>query len=144
VLIDRSGIARLIPHANRMCLLDGVLSWDGARLSCTTGTHRAVDNPLRRNGRLGVLCGVEYAAQAMALHGALSLDTRPVRGGYLASVRALICHVDRLDLVTGSLLIEIERLQGDSERAIYRFGVHGDGQVALTGRAAVVMEDLAA
>jgi predicted hotdog family 3-hydroxylacyl-ACP dehydratase len=56
----------------------------------------------------------------------------------------LVCYVDRLDLVAGSLLIEIERLQGDNARAIYSFGVHGTGQVVLTGRAAVVLENLAA
>ena len=34
------------------------------------------DHPLRAHGRLGVACGVELAAQAMAVHGALS-PTRP-------------------------------------------------------------------
>lgn len=144
MLIDRTGIARLIPHAQRMCLLDGVLSWDEVRLRCTTSTHREADNPLRRNGRLGVLCGVEYAAQAMALHGALAADAGRSRAGYLASVRAAVCHVDRLDQVAGPLSVVIECLHGDSERRIYSFAVSGDGHVLLTGRAAVVLGDLAA
>jgi len=144
MLIDRTGIAKLIPHAQRMCLLDGVLSWDGVRLRCTTRTHLEADNPLRRNGRLGVLCGVEYAAQAMALHGALAAGAGWSRGGYLASVRALVCHVDRLDLTAGSLSVDVQRSHGDGERAIYSFAVNGDGRSLLTGRAAVVLGDLAA
>jgi predicted hotdog family 3-hydroxylacyl-ACP dehydratase len=144
MLIDRSGIAKLIPHAQQMCLLHGVLSWDGTRMSCTTNTHRAAHNPLRRNGRLGVLCGVEYAAQAMALHSVLAADAGPARAGYLASVRALVSHVDRLDLVAGYLLIEIERLHGDGERAIYGFSLRDDSDVLLSGRAAVVLGNVAA
>jgi predicted hotdog family 3-hydroxylacyl-ACP dehydratase len=144
MLIDRYSIAGLIPHAQQMCLLDGVLSWDGTRMRCTTNTHRAANNPLRRNGRLGILCGVEYAAQAMALHSVLAADAGPARFGYLASVRALVCHVVRLDLVAGSLTIEIERLHGDGERAIYGFSVHDDGHILLSGRAAVVSGNVAA
>ena len=144
MLIDKSGIAGMIPHAQQMCLLDGVLGWDGTRMSCTTDTHRAVDNPLRRNGRLGVLCGVEYAAQAMALHSVLAADAGRSRAGYLASIRALVCYVDRLDLVAESLSIEIERLNGDGERAIYGFSLRDDSQVLLSGRAAVALGNIAA
>jgi predicted hotdog family 3-hydroxylacyl-ACP dehydratase len=54
-----------------MCLLDEVTGWDTERISCRTSTHRAADNPLRAHGQLGIACGIEYAAQAMAAHGAL-------------------------------------------------------------------------
>ena len=73
-----------------MCLLEGVVSWDDGRIECVTATHRHAANPLRRDGRLGILCGVEYAAQAMALHAALTGGgaTAAPRRGYLASLRA--------------------------------------------------------
>jgi predicted hotdog family 3-hydroxylacyl-ACP dehydratase len=141
VLIDKPGIARLIPHAGDMCLLDGVLSWDALKIQCVTATHRRAGNPLRRDGRIGILCGVEYAAQAMALHAALAggdPDT-PTRG-YLASLRAVACHADRLDLVPGTLIVDAERLHGEAGRAIYGFALHGDGRLLLDGRAAVVLE----
>ena len=41
-------------------------------IECTASTHRAPGNPLAANGRLEAVCGVEYASQAMALHGALA------------------------------------------------------------------------
>jgi predicted hotdog family 3-hydroxylacyl-ACP dehydratase len=141
VLIDKTEITRLIPHSGAMCLLDGVLGWDVTRIQCQAATHRSAINPLRRAGRLGILCGVEYAAQAMALHAALAGDAtgRP-RRGYLASLRALSCHHDRLDLLPGALLIEVERLHGDVDRVIYSFAVRHEDQVLLDGRAAVVLE----
>jgi len=69
--LNRQWIERHIPHAGRMCLLDEVLAWDANRIVCRSSTHRHVDNPLRVNGTLGAACGIEYAAQAMAVHGAL-------------------------------------------------------------------------
>jgi predicted hotdog family 3-hydroxylacyl-ACP dehydratase len=140
MLIDKSGIARLIPHAGAMCLLDGVLEWDEVRIRCSTASHLAADNPLRRDGRIGILCGVEYAAQAMALHGSLSASgSVAARAGYLASLRAVRCHVDRLDLPRGPLIVGAERVHGDSGRAIYGFSLHHEDRVLLEGRAAVVL-----
>ena len=68
MLIDKAAIARLIPHAGAMGLLDGVLSWDNEHIRCITTTHGAPDNPLRHRGRLGILCGVEYAARSPIHH----------------------------------------------------------------------------
>jgi predicted hotdog family 3-hydroxylacyl-ACP dehydratase len=142
VLIDKAGIARLIPHAGTMCLLDGVVSWDEARIRCAAASHLAHDNPLRREDRLATLCGVEYAAQAMALHGALAvggLESVRARGGYLASLRAVTCYAKRLDLLPGILIVEAERLHGDSERAIYRFALRHEDRIVLGGQAAVAL-----
>ena len=146
MLIDTSGIARLIPHAGEMCLLDGVQSWDERRIQCATDSHRARGNPLRRNGRLGILCGVEYAAQAMALHGVLAADgsvAARARAGYLASLRALTCHDDRLDQLPGTLVVQAERLHGDADRAIYGFRLSHESRILLEGRAAVVLAEIA-
>ncbi len=141
MLIDKSQIARLIPHAGAMCLLDRVESWDQLRIQCTTATHRAAGNPLRRAGRLNILCGVEYAAQAMALHAALA-DAEPAasRHGYMASLRAVSCHQDRLDLIPGTLFVEAERLHGEAGRMIYGFSLRDETRVLLNGRAAVALE----
>jgi predicted hotdog family 3-hydroxylacyl-ACP dehydratase len=140
VLIDKPGIARLIPHAGAMCLLDGVLSWDVTQIRCATESHLGLDNPLRRDGQLGALCGVEYAAQAMAVHGALAAGgSGPPRGGFLASLRAVTVHADRLDLLPGTLTVEAEQLHGDSARAIYGFTLRHSDRILLSGRAAVAL-----
>ncbi|WP_428490362.1 hypothetical protein [Rhodopila sp.] len=141
MLIDKPDIARLIPHAGSMCLLDGVLSWDATRITCVSTTHSWLGNPMRRDGGIGILCGVEYAAQAMALHAALAGGAGAMpRRGYLASLRSVCCHTDRLDTVPGGLDVDAERLFGEGDRVIYGFGVRHDGGLLLSGQAAVVLE----
>jgi predicted hotdog family 3-hydroxylacyl-ACP dehydratase len=140
VLIGKAEIARLIPHAGEMCLLDGVMQWDAAAIACVASSHHAPNNPLRRAGRLGIMCGVEYAAQAMALHAALTGGDRGrPRGGYLAGLRGVCCHVDRLDLVAGPLAIDATLVFGDGERAIYSFFVRHEARRLIEGRASVVL-----
>jgi predicted hotdog family 3-hydroxylacyl-ACP dehydratase len=144
VLIDKIGIARLLPHAGDMVLLEGVLSWGEAQIQCVTATHRWIGNPLRRDCRIGILCGVEYAAQAIALHAALVGEkTAPPRRGYLASLRGVSCHTDRLDLIAGTLLVEAEQRHGESNGAIYDFAVRDADRILLDGRACVVLEPAA-
>lgn len=139
--VTREGIAALIPHAGAMCLLDGVTGWDEQRIRCVSRTHLDAANPLRSRGRLPAVCGIEYAAQAMAVHGGLAGRTqgRP-RRGFLASVRDVDCRRDRLDDLDGELVVEAERLMGDEARVIYQFSVSVGTVAVLTGRAAVVLQ----
>lgn len=141
MLIDRAWISARIPHQGAMCLLDGVTEWDAQRVVCGASSHRDADNPLRSHGRLAAACGIEYAAQAMAVHGALLAQTqeRP-RAGFLVSVRNTTLHVGKLDDVTGDLRIEAERFSGDGNNILYQFAVIGDGRLLLEGRAAVVVD----
>lgn len=115
-----------------MCLLDEVVSWDSKQITCRTSTHRAADNPLRSQGRLGAACGIEYAAQSMAVHGALvaSRTGATAPQGLLASVRGVRMHVDRLDDIDADLVTIVERVAGDDQTAIYEFSVHADRRVA--------------
>lgn len=141
--LDRDWIAHHIPHSGRMCLLDSVLDWDAARLRCLATSHLDPDNPLRSGGRLSVICGIEYAAQATAVHGALraSEGEGASRRGFLASVRQVEFKVSRLDTLDGSLVVEAERLTGDGNDALYRFRLQAaDGRELLTGRLAVRLD----
>jgi len=141
VLIGREAIAGLIPHAGAMRLLDGVLFWDADRIECMSRTHRDPHNPLRSQGQLPALCGIEYAAQAMAIHGRLagSLESAP-RAGYLASLREVVCRASRLDDLEGDLVARAERLMGEASRVIYHFEVRVGETDVLRGRAAVVLD----
>jgi predicted hotdog family 3-hydroxylacyl-ACP dehydratase len=138
--LDCAGIAALIPHEGAMCLLDGVLAWDRTCITCLASSHRATDNPLAAKGRLDAVCGVEYAAQAMAVHGGLAANGRRPAAGYLASLRDVIFCVDRLDVLEGDLLITAELLIADAGRVIYRFSLTSDGVPVISGRAAVVID----
>jgi predicted hotdog family 3-hydroxylacyl-ACP dehydratase len=139
--LDRTWIASRIPHRDRMCLLDRVLEWDDAHVVCRATSHRDIDNPLRAHGRLGAACGIEYAAQAMAVHGALLVgDGLPPRMGYLTSVREVELRVPRLDQVAADLDVEAQRLSGDENNIAYRFFVRAGQQELLCGRAIVVLD----
>lgn len=139
--LDRSWIAARIPHSGAMCLLDTVVAWDDAHIHCAATSHHDPANPLRSHGQLAAVCGIEYAAQAMAVHGALcdAEQARP-RAGFLASVRSVEAHVPRLDTIDAPLDIEAERIGGDGNNVLYRFTVRSGARTLLTGRAAVVLD----
>lgn len=146
VSLNRDAIAARIPHHGTMCLLDSVESWNSKNICCQARSHMDPSNPLRSHGRLGAACGVEYAAQAMAVHGTLvgeSGDSGTLaapRAGYLASVRGVTLFVDRLDTIDAPLTVSAERVTGDDNTVLYSFTVQAGGQTLLSGRAIVVLD----
>ena len=143
--LDHAWIAAHIPHASAMCVLDSVDAWDAERIRCTATRHRDPHNPLRAHGRLASVCGIEYAAQAMAVHGALlgAPEARP-RVGYLASVRNVDAFVDRLDTFEAPLIVDAQRVSGDGRSVLYDFALRCGERVLLSGRAAVMLDASAA
>ena len=139
MLLDRRWIEDHIPHKHSMCLLDEVLSWDLTQTECRSSTHRSPDNPLRAHGRLGAACGIEYAAQTMAVHGALvaSASGGVAPPGFLASVRGVRLNIDRLDVFEADLITVVKRVAGDEHTALYEFSVSADDVVLVMGRAAI-------
>lgn len=140
-MLDHAWIAARIPHQGDMCLLERVEDWSPAGLRATATSHRNLANPLRAADRLGIATGIEYAAQAMAVHGALVADAneRP-RQGYLASVRGVELHADRLDDVAEDLDIRVDRLSGDDNNVLYQFTVRAGERLLLEGRGAVILD----
>jgi predicted hotdog family 3-hydroxylacyl-ACP dehydratase len=154
--LDRAWILGVIPHQGRMCLLDEVLDWSSDRIRCRSATHRQADHPLRAHGRLGIACGIEYAAQAMAVHGALLAGAGPVAtpaagspavrspprppAGFLASARGVRLHAVRLDDVPGDLICDAARIAGNGGSALYEFELRSAAALLLSGRATVVLD----
>jgi predicted hotdog family 3-hydroxylacyl-ACP dehydratase len=141
VPIGRPEIARLLPHAGAMCLLDSVLMWNSTKIVCMASSHRDRDHPLANRGRLDSVCGIEYAAQAMAVHGGLVATggTLP-RAGLLASVREVACQVARFDLLRDDLEVSATKLAGDAAGALYAFAIRCGADMIMNGRAAVVID----
>ena len=141
-VLDHAWIAGHIPHQGRMCLLDWVESWSEHGIQCRANSHRASDNPLRAHGRLGAACAIEYAAQAMAAHGALLAppDSASARVGYLVSVRGARLHVSRLDDIAADLRIEATCITHNENHILYQFSVSAAGRLLVDGRAAVVLD----
>ena len=160
--LDHAGIAARVPHSGSMCLLDRLRSWSTGHIECSAVNHREVANPLRTPEGLLSVNGIEYAAQAMALHASLNASmsaslsaslsapaAAPAGGasapvpGFLASVRAVRLLVPRLDEVAGELQVLATRLAGDARQALYSFALHDDqGRLLMDGRATVILNAL--
>ena len=139
--LDHAEIAALIPHAGNMCLLDSMQRVSQTDIVCSALSHKSPDNPLRSHGRLGAAVAVEYAAQAMALHGSiLNADLGvPPKGGRLINVRQLILHCTRFDELASPLTVHATRLMGDAANVIYSFEVSAADEMIATGRAGVML-----
>jgi predicted hotdog family 3-hydroxylacyl-ACP dehydratase len=129
-----------------MCLLDEVIEWDARHIRCRSGTHRSSDHPLRSHDRLGIACGIEYAAQAMAVHGALvngalggGAQSRPA-AGFLAALRDVRLQVLRLDDIATDLVCDATQVAGDAATALYEFELWSDARQLLSGRATVMLD----
>ena len=140
--LDHAWIAAHIPHHGTMCLLNSVRAWDPVKIQCDSISHRDLANPLRAHGRLGAACGIEYAAQAMAIHGALLAgpDLSCPRVGYLVSVRSATLHTARLDDIADDLMIEASCVTASANNILYEFNISAAGHLLLAGRAAVVLD----
>jgi predicted hotdog family 3-hydroxylacyl-ACP dehydratase len=134
-------IARLLPHSGNMVLLDAVLEHGDRTIHCLAQRHHAADNPLRMDGRLPAWCGLEYAAQAMAVHQGLCAgsDAPPARG-FLAVARDVTLTPADLDGLPGELHIHAEKLIAEGGRSLYQFHLSSQGQTLLSGRVAVVLQ----
>ncbi len=139
--LDRDGIAARIPHSGSMCLLDALLQWSPEQALCRATGHRDANHPLRSPGGLLSPVAIEYASQAMALHGALTAAPGSVpSAGFLAAARGVNLHVARLDDVPGPLLVSVTRLAGAEAQALYQFELRDEtGRLLVDGRATVVL-----
>ena len=128
----------LLPHGGAMMLLDRVLSWDRAGILCSVVSHLDPRNPLRRDGMLPAVCGVEFALQAAAVHGA-------IRGGgggaraYVAVLRDVAWMVERLDdPALGELQAAAKLVSEESSGSIYDLELSAaSGQTLVQGRAVI-------
>lgn len=142
--LDHAGIAARVPHSGSMCLLSHLVGWTPERIACRATSHRDAANPLRVAGALPAVTAIEYASQAMALHGTLSATpgSEPVPG-FLAAVRGVRQHVARLDDLAGEMSVTATKLLGDARQAQYQFQLADDaGRVLVEGRATVILNAL--
>lgn len=134
------GIERLLPHVGAMRMIDAVVRWSDDDIECLAESHRNPANPLWIDDRLPAACGLEYGAQAMAIHGALvaGREDKP-RVGLLVAAHDLLWRVTRLDTVAGALTIRARRLLGSPQQVAYEFDVLDGARSLVSGRASVML-----
>ncbi len=132
----------MLPHRGAMCLLDSVERWDDNRILCRATSHLSPDNPLRREGCLDAMVGVEYASQAVALHGALKSAATEggARVGYLGTVSNLALGCERIDTCSDPLEIEAIQLMENRDACMYSFSVRAAGDELLSGKVMIAFQ----
>ncbi len=137
--IGRERIAELLPHGPDMVLIDQVLDYDDQSIHCETASHRTRDNPLRRHGRVPAMAAVEYAAQAAALHGALTRARHPGAGAVLGGARDVQLLVSDLASLEKPLSVRVTLLLAQDNGAVYCFEIAPQsGAVIAEGRFTVM------
>jgi len=140
-------ICDLIPHADDMCLLDTIVSWDKSQLVAETLSHTKTNNPLRCGDSLNSIHGIEYAAQAMAVHSALlkiekNSQDKTKKGGYIATVRNVQIQSEYLYSPSSGLLpliISVQVLIQDKQGYTYQFSVTQNNQHLLSGKITIFL-----
>ncbi|MGI9492994.1 MAG: hypothetical protein ACR2QF_11410 [Geminicoccaceae bacterium] len=134
MLLTREQLEPLVPHAEAMLMIDGVTAYDDQRLCCVSLRHQAADNPLRRDGRLSAHHGIEFAAQAAAVHGGLiDQDNRaPLRA--LAAVRKASFSRPWLDDLADRLEINADLIMVDRQAAVYQASLSHQGEIIASMR----------
>lgn len=142
ITLDQAAIRRILPHQGPMCVLDAVTGCDAQQIVCRVTGHRDPLHPMRGPRGLGSACGIEFAAQAMALHAALTMAGAgggPLPAGRLASVRDVAFDADRLDDIDDDLQVRATLLSGDPRSAMYTFEITAAGRRLVSGRASVLI-----
>jgi predicted hotdog family 3-hydroxylacyl-ACP dehydratase len=139
-----TALEHLLPHAGRMRVIAAVRRWDATSIECVAADHRDAANPLRIGATLPAVCGLEYGAQAMAIHGALVAGrTAKPRVGLLVAAHELRWSVPRLDTIAEELTVRAARLLGSERQVAYEFEVTAGGRALVSGRAGVMLEAVA-
>ncbi|SSC07334.1 3-hydroxylacyl-ACP dehydratase [bacterium endosymbiont of Bathymodiolus sp. 5 South] len=134
-------LCHLIPHSEKMCLLDTVKQWNSDSIVCITQTHQKNDNPLRNNGSLPVSALIEYGAQAMAVHGALIAKylTEQMQEGYLAALKNVNFYQNfDINNIASPLIVKATRKFASQGNMIYEFSVASEDTDLISGRATIV------
>jgi len=120
-----------------MCLLDSVAEYDDRRIVRGAVSQSDPSNPLRGADGLAAIHALEYAAQGMALHGALTGEL--ACGFVLAAVHDVEMRVPWLHDIVETMEIEAAVVTQHKEVAMYRFAVSAGGSVLVAGRLTVAL-----
>lgn len=134
-------IEQCLPHAGKMSLLNKVCHADRSHLAATAISHLSCDNPLRYNNRLATVNGIEYAAQAMALHGFMLSEAtdHAIQKGYIATVRNI--EIDSPFFPDNDLpiLVEVEQLMSDNNGFTYQFQISCEKKTLISGKITIFL-----
>lgn len=139
-----SNLYARLPHALDMRLIEEIVSWDKSNIYCQSRLTTAFAHPLQLDdGSFPVICLLEYAAQALALHGLLCTSSnKGIQSASIISCKRLAIassSITNCDLTidvsatlraqsSGAASYRVSVTQGDDNTSLLR----GDLMVLLT------------
>lgn len=141
---DRAALAALLPHGESMCLLEAVEDAGTETIACRGRAPGDPDHPLACGHWLAPVHAVEYAAQAAAIHAALTSGRDETGPGMLASVRELCWSDGEATLGTEPLRVECTAEIVDVRLCRYGFCVRAAAGGEVTGRLIIAFGELPA
>lgn len=119
---------------------------DASVIDCVADNHADPLHPLRHVDCLPITAGIEYGAQAVALHSILCArptDSGTVpqpRTGYLAVLRDVRWYRDRLDQEPAPLRITARLLAELAAGLHYRFALIAGGRSLIEGELIIALD----
>jgi predicted hotdog family 3-hydroxylacyl-ACP dehydratase len=132
-MLSREEIECRVPHAGTMCLLRAVSTWDATRICCVADAPDAM-HPLASAGIVPAVGAAEFAAQAVAVHGALLDGQRVPRSGRLGKLSEVDLHAACIPADEGPLTVQAELFSRGPAGCIYTFEVATTSRLIANGR----------
>ncbi len=154
IILNHYEIEQRLPHSGNMSLLNEIIQFDKQSLTALAISHLDASNPLWQHGRINTVNGIEYAAQAMAVHGSLLINrelseklsenlseqsSKTPLTGYIATVRNIIIKVPQLPAEKTPLRIEVVQLMSNEDGFTYQFHISCEQQSLISGRITVFL-----
>ena len=138
-VLNSQEIEQYLPHAGKMSLLHTVSYADSLLLKASAISHLNSNNPLRLNDKLASINGIEYAAQAMAIHGFLLSKEDAVQKGYIASVRNIEIKTPFFPETESVIKIEVQQLMSDTNGFTYQFHISAGKKTLISGKITIFL-----
>lgn len=136
-MLDQQQIAKMLPHAGDMCLLSKVLTWDAEQLTGLAVDLNFKNNPLLCDAELFSITGVEYAAQAVAVHAGLA-SGQTSGEGYLVQIKNINIHKPKLSSEPIKVAVYKQALQPYS--MIYDFKISESAELIIEGTLMIALK----
>lgn len=138
--LERDSIYARLPHAGDMRLLDAVLHWNRASITCIATSHADARHPLRNGAALAGLHALEYAAQAIAVHCCLAYRDAVLDEVYVAAFRKVTLTSASLDALAHAVLrVDAWQQAAVAQGASYGFSVDCHATPIARGVATVAL-----
>lgn len=142
-MIDINKLYQALPHSDDMCLIQNIIDWSESTICCSTTAHLDADNILAIDSRLPAWSGIEYIAQALALHGVLlkgAEEQLVIQKAFVATIQTAEIFTDDISQYPGALTIQATIIFSQENSAVFDCSLEYDGEELLSCECGVIFQ----